>query len=91
MARARKPHSRQPRQSPAEREPRIAPRLLHRQDSADYLASGCAQLDEFRRLGLITPIALPSVRNYGQRSRAVVYDRVDLDRLIDKLKAGGVG
>lgn len=66
----------------------VRPRLLRRSDAAAYLAISVATLDEYRLQGLIRAVPLPAARNGGQL-RTPVFDRHDLDCLIDRLKEGG--
>jgi excisionase family DNA binding protein len=58
----------------------ITPRLLNIKQAAQYLGVAVWQLRHLEWGG-----ELPSVRNLGKR---ILFDRVDLDRLVDQRKAG---
>lgn len=63
-------------------------RLLNIKDAADYLG-GISTLS-IRGLvsdNVLTPVRIPSTRNPGAPSRRLLFDRNDLDRLIDQWKA----
>ena len=62
-------------------------RLLDVTATAAYLGGVCA--DSVRALvaqGQLAPVRLPSSRRPGESSRRLLFDRADLDALIDKWK-----
>lgn len=67
----------------------LTPRLLDVEATAEYL--GGISIWTVRGLvekGYLTPVRLPSVRHRGENGRRLLFDRADLDRLIDQGKAG---
>jgi len=58
----------------------ITPRLLNIKQAAQYLGVAVWQLRHLEWGG-----ELPSVRNLGKK---ILFDRTDLDRLVDQRKAG---
>ena len=74
--------------SPPPADTSIPPRLLNRRAAAGYLSVSTPTLDAFRAQGLVRPVRLPDVRGGGQL-RTPLFDRHDLDSLIEKCKAGG--
>jgi predicted DNA-binding transcriptional regulator AlpA len=65
----------------------IVPRLLKRQQSADYLNLSPSQFDLFRtRDDFPRPVPIPSDRNPTGVIRVPLWDQRDLDAWIDKLK-----
>ena len=66
----------------------VGPRLLDVAGTKAYL--GGVSDRTVRGLvasGELVPVRLPSTRRYGESSRRLLFDRADLDRLIDKWKA----
>jgi excisionase family DNA binding protein len=59
----------------------ITPRLLNIKHAAQYLSCAVWQLRHLEWAGEI-----PSVRNLGRR---ILFDRADLDRLVEQKKNGG--
>ena len=63
----------------------LPPRLLDVKAAARYL--GGLSIWTVRALvadGHIRPVELPSVRRPGERSRRLLFDRVDLDAAVDR-------
>ena len=62
-------------------------RLLDVTATAAYLGDICT--DSVRALvaqGVLVPVRLPSTRRLGESSRRLLFDRADLDALIDQWK-----
>ena len=72
-----------------ERPSAIAPRLLRRQQAADYLNLSPAALDVLRARGDVTPVPVPSLRREGEALRIPLYDVRDLDDTIERWKVAG--
>jgi hypothetical protein len=63
-------------------------RLLRREVAAAYLGVSPSQLDLLRQQGEVMPVAVPSDRSpSGVMVQLVAYDRLDLDRAIERWKA----
>jgi excisionase family DNA binding protein len=58
----------------------LTPRLVNIKEAARYLSCSVWQLRQLEWAG-----DLPSVRNLGKR---ILFDRADLDRLVEQKKAG---
>ena len=84
-------HSKTPARNlkPKQPTPSAWPRLMRPALAALYLSAGKSALDEWRRLGLIPPVVLPSVRHEGRASRSIWFDKSDLDAFVDKQKLNG--
>lgn len=67
----------------------IEPRLLRRSEAATYLALSCAQIDQLRARGHITPVRVPSDRSPDGAVRVPLFDRRELDRAIQRWKGDG--
>ena len=66
---------------------RMTPRLLNVAETRHYL--GEISEATVRRLverGELRPVRLPSVRHPGETGRRLLFDRADLDALIDRWK-----
>ena len=61
-------------------------RLLDLQGAAAYVSLSTAAVRALVRHGILTPVRVPSTRGKGA-SRRLLFDRDDLDRLIDTWKA----
>jgi hypothetical protein len=67
-------------------------RLLDVTAAAAYLGGVCP--DSVRALvarGQLVPVRLPSCRRLGESSRRLLFDRLDLDALIDHWKRASTG
>lgn len=63
-------------------------RLLDREAASAYLGGVATRtIDALVAAGHIRPVRLPSTRREGEQGRRVLFDRHDLDALIDKWKA----
>jgi excisionase family DNA binding protein len=58
----------------------LTPRLVNIKEAARYLSCSVWQLRQLEWSG-----DLPSVRNLGRR---ILFDRTDLDRLVERTKGG---
>jgi hypothetical protein len=67
----------------------ITPRLLRREQAAAYLGISVPTLDAFRLRGEVTPVPVPAVHHAGETLRIPLYDRVDLDAVIERWKTTG--
>lgn len=65
----------------------VSPRLLRRSEAARYLGISTAQLDVLRLQGQIAVVRMPG-RN-GEPIRIPLYDRLALDRAIERWEANG--
>jgi len=63
--------------------------LLNRRAAAHYFSVSPQYIDSLRAQRLLSPVPMPSARGDGPL-RTPRYDRLALDSLIEKLKAGGV-
>ena len=68
----------------------ITPRLLRRREAARYLNVSPAALDLLRARGDLAPVPMPSLRREGESFRLPLFDKHDLDALIERWKAGGI-
>lgn len=64
----------------------LEPRLLRRAEAALYLGLSTAVLDALRARGDIRAVAVPSTRHLGETLRTPLFDKRDLDSLIDHWK-----
>jgi hypothetical protein len=66
----------------------VAPRLLDVRGAADYLAVSVWTIRDLQATGELPRVRLP----LGRRGdlRRLLFDRRDLDRLIDRSREGGV-
>ena len=72
--------------------PEVPARLLDVTATAAYLGDVCT--DTVRGLvaqGTLVPVRLPSSRRPGESSRRLLFDRADLDALIDRWKRASTG
>jgi excisionase family DNA binding protein len=61
-------------------------RLLNVDDAAQYLSVSTRTVRNFVEDGHLRPCRLPSTRHAGERSRRLLFDRADLDQLIETSK-----
>jgi hypothetical protein len=66
----------------------IVPRLLRRVQAAAYLNISPAQLDLLRGRGHVRSVRVPSDRCPSGAMRVPLFDVVDLDAFIERMKAG---
>lgn len=64
----------------------VVPRLLRREAAAAYLAISVSTLDALRSRGYLREVRPPSTRHHDERGRTPLFDRIDLDRLVDSWK-----
>jgi hypothetical protein len=62
------------------------PRLFRREQAAHYLGISVAQLDQLRAAGEIAVVPMPG--RLGRATRTPLFDRHDLDRLVEQWKRG---
>lgn len=65
----------------------MSPRLLDVNMAAEYLSVHPDTVRGFVAHGDLVPVRMPSSRRDGELSRRLLFDRQDLDQLIDKWKA----
>ena len=62
------------------------PRLLSVTETASYLGVSTVTIRRWIASGVLTPVRLPSVKNAGESGRRLLFDRNDLDAIIDRWK-----
>lgn len=65
----------------------MTPRLLDVHMAAEYMSVHPDTVRGLVAAGKLTPVRMPSSRNKGELSRRLLFDRQDLDRVIDEWKA----
>lgn len=63
------------------------PRLLDVNQAAAYLGISTWTLREMVADKLVHPVRMPSTRRQGEVSRRLLFDRADLDALVEAWKA----
>jgi hypothetical protein len=61
----------------------VTPLIVDRRTAAATLGVSIWTLDRFVAAGLLTPLALPSVKRRGSVSRRVLFAVSDLERFVD--------
>ena len=62
--------------------------LLDVHAAASYLGGVCAAtVRGFVASGALVPVRMPSTRRTGESSRRLLFDRADLDRLVERWKS----
>ena len=83
---ARRPSRRLKESAPST--PSFAPRLFNRHGVAYYISASPSYVDALVLQGVLKPIPLPATRGSGT-TRVPLFDKNDVDLLIEKLKAAG--
>jgi hypothetical protein len=64
----------------------IVPRLFDRRTAAAYLSVSVPTLDALRAQGVIVAVPVPAAHRPGERLRVPLFDRHDLDQLVERWK-----
>lgn len=69
----------------------VQPRLLNIHAAAAYLSVSTWTIRSFVARGQLGTVKLPSVRYKGESNRRLLFDRVELDKFIERYLDASVG